>query len=137
PMPRWTLDWRRGPIEVVLPDDGSVTTVQRDPLPELGAPADLVRKAIDDPIGCPPLGEMVKRGDRVALLVTDMQDRALGQQGVGDLLLDELNRAGVPDKNVTIVHAAGMHGHPGAHGRVGERLIGRVGGYVEHDPFDE
>src|SRR5579884_1011795 len=136
-MPRWTLDWKRGPLEVDLPDDGTVRTIERGPLPELGSPVELVRKALADPIGCAPLGEMVKAGDRVALLVTDMQDRIVGRQGVGDFLLDELNRRGVPDRNVTLVHAAGMHGHPGARGRLGERLIARVGRYVEHDPFDE
>lgn len=136
-MPRWTLDWQKGPQHVALPDDGSVQVVERPDLPELGTPIELVRKALADPIGCPPLAEIVKPGNRVALLVTDMQDRILGQQGVGDYLLDQLNSLGVPDANVTLVHAAGMHGHPRATSALGPKLIARVGKYVEHDPFDE
>src|SRR5215208_418351 len=136
-MPRWTLGWRCGPLEVELPDDSSVKVIERRELPTLGTPLELVRRAIERPIGCPPLAESVRAGDRVALLVTDTHDRPVGQEGVGDYLLDQLNRAGVPDQNVTLVHAAGLHGHPGARGRLGEALIGRVGRYVEHDPLDE
>jgi nickel-dependent lactate racemase len=136
-MPRWTLDWRKGPLTVELPDDGSVRVIERPELPTLGTPLELVKKALADPIGSPPLAELVKPADRVALLVTDMQDRILGQEGVGDYLLDELNRLGVPDDKVTLVHAAGMHGHPKGSTRLGPKLISRVGRYVEHDPFDE
>jgi hypothetical protein len=132
-MPSWTLEWQRGPLTIDLPD---ARAIERPELPALGTPLELVRQALAAPIGCPPLGEMVRPGDRVALLVTDMQDRVLGQQGVGDYLLDELNRLGVPDANVVLVHAAGMHGHPGARAKVGG-LVDRVGLYVEHDPFDE
>jgi lactate racemase len=136
-MPRWTLGWKSGPLEVELPDDSSVGVIERRDLPTLGTPLELVRKAVERPIGCPPLAESVRAGDRVALLVTDTHDRPVGQEGVGDYLLDQLNRAGVPDQDVTLIHAVGLHGHPGARGRLGEALIGRVGRYVEHDPLDE
>jgi nickel-dependent lactate racemase len=136
-MPRWTLGWKSRPLEVELPDDSSVSVIERRDLPTLGTPLELVRKAIERPIGCPPLAESVRAGDRVALLVTDTHDRPVGQEGVGDYLLDQLNRAGVPDRNVTLIHAAGLHGHPGARGRIGAALIGRVGCYLEHDPLDE
>ena len=135
-MPRWTLSWQSGPLEVELPDDSRVQVIERPEPPALGTPVELVRKAIERPLGCPPLVEMVKPGDRVALLVTDTHDRQVGQEGVGDLLLDLLNSAGVPDKNVTLIHAAGMHGHPRARGRVGEALIGRVARYVGPEPYE-
>ena len=136
-MPKWTLPWRQGPFDVALPDDGSVTLIERPKLPTLGTPLELVKKALADPIGSPPLAELVKPNQRIALLVTDMQDRILGQEGVGDYLLDQFNALGVPDSHVSIIHAAGMHGHPGARSAVGEKLIARAGFYVEHDPFDE
>src|SRR5437016_5217984 len=136
-MPGWTLGWKSGPLAVELPDDSSVKVIERRDLPTLGTPLELVRRAIERPIGCAPLAESVGAGDRVALLVTDTHDRQVGQEGVGDYLLDQLNRAGVPDRNVTLIHAAGLHGHSGARGRLGEALIGRVGQYLEHDPLDE
>src|SRR5688500_18194136 len=103
-MPTWTLDWAGGPQTVTLPDDGNVRAIERPQLPKLGTSLELVQKALANPIGSPPLDEMVRPSDQVALLVTDMQDRVLGQEGVGDCLLDELNRLGVPDDNVVLIH---------------------------------
>lgn len=134
-MASWTLGWDRGPCTVTLPDE-NLRVLARPELPELGAPLELVDRALSAPIGSPPLEQMVGPGDRVALLVTDIQDRLLGQQGVGRYLLDRLNAAGVPDDRITMVHAAGMHGHPGARGRIGDEILGRVA-YVEHDPMDD
>ncbi|TAK20130.1 MAG: DUF2088 domain-containing protein [Chloroflexota bacterium] len=137
-MPTWTLDWKRGPLEVRLPDDGTVTSIERPAtMPGRGSWLDVIAHAVDHPIGSPPLRDIVKAGDRVALLVTDMQDEILGQQGVGDYLIDYLGAAGVDARSITLIHAAGMHGHPGARAKIGERIIGRVGAYIEHDPYDE
>jgi len=133
-MATWTLEWQRGPQTITLPDE-HLRVVERPELPQLGTPVELVDRALARPIGCPLLEEELRPGDRVALLVTDMQDRILGQEGVGAYLLDRLNRAGVPDRHVTLVHAAGMHGHPLARQKLGEAVLGRVN-YVEHDPLD-
>jgi nickel-dependent lactate racemase len=83
----------------------------------------------------------VRPGDRVALLTGDrMTDRMLGSRdGLGHVLLDYLNRAGVPDRDVTLVFAPGTHPHRNADEKLGPRLIGRVGRYVKHraDADDE
>lgn len=134
-MATWTLDWAQGPMTVTLPDE-NLKVLERPELPVLGTPVELVDRALAQPIGCPPLEQIVKPGDRAALLVTDMQDQVLGRQGVGQYLLDRLNAAGVPDERITVVHAAGMHGHPGARRRIGDGIVGRVR-YLEHDPMDE
>ncbi|GEM_PF-953336 len=130
-----TLDWRRGPLSISLPDEQTRVLTKPD-LPMLGTPVELVERALADPIGCPRLEQMARPGDRVALLVTDMQDTVFGQQGVGLYLLNRLNAAGVPDERITLVHAAGMHGHPGARAKIGEAILQRVR-YLEHDPMDE
>lgn len=134
-MATWTLDWAKGPVTVTLPDD-HLTVIERPELPTFGTPVELVERALAQPLGCPPLEAMVRPGDRVALLVTDMQDTVFGQMGVGVYLLNRLNAAGVPDEHITIVHAAGMHGHPGARSKIGAVILNRVR-YIEHNPMDE
>ncbi len=135
-MPTWTLDWKCGPTAIELPERNVQQIIEAPDLAPQGAPVERVARALDRPIGCPRLEEMVHPGDRVALLVTDWHDRIVGQEGVGNYLLDRLNAVGVPDQNVTLVHAAGLHGHNGARSRLGEALLNRVR-YVEHDPLDE
>lgn len=133
----WSVDWPGGPLELSAPAEQLAAVVERPELPRLGSPVELVHRALQRPIGCPPLKDLVTPGDRVALLVTDVHDSLVGDGGgVGVYLLDRLNALGVPDNRVTLVHAAGLHGHHRARQRLGEPLLGRVR-YLEHDPTDE
>lgn len=135
-MPTWTLDWKRGPLAIDLPARNIRRAIEPPDLPSLGTPVELVSRALEKPIGSAPLDDVVHRGDRVALLVTDWHDHIVGQQGVGELILDRLNAIGVNDRDVTLVHAAGLHGHHGARSRFNQALLDRVR-YVEHQPLDE
>jgi nickel-dependent lactate racemase len=135
-MPTWTLDWSRGPLTIELPARNVGQAIEPPELPMLGTPVGLVERALERPIGSPRLEELVRSGDRVALLVTDWHDRIVGQEGVGELILGRLNAAGVPDEKITLVHAAGLHGHHGGRSRFKSVLLERVR-YVEHDPLDE
>jgi lactate racemase len=136
PMPTWTLDWKRGPLTIEIPERNLQQRIEAPDLPNLGTPVELVTRALEQPIGPARLEKLVQPGDRVAFLVTDWHDKIVGQEGVGDLILDRLNEAGVPDRNVTLVHAAGLHGHYLAQQKLGEKLLSRVR-YTEHDPLDE
>jgi nickel-dependent lactate racemase len=64
--------------------------------------------ALQNPIGTPPLRDIVKAGERVAVIVNDITRLARA-----DLLLppivETLNAAGVPDADIFIVFALGIH----------------------------
>ncbi|MBM3264496.1 MAG: DUF2088 domain-containing protein [candidate division Zixibacteria bacterium] len=136
-MAVFTVNWENGPMALDVPD-ANIRTVVTDPkLPVLDDPLALVRKALDRPIGCPPIEDAVKPGDRVALLITDTKDGLLGPpHGIGPFLLDRLNAAGIPDSRITLVHTAGMHGHAGARKRLGDGWLHRIR-YVEHHPWND
>jgi nickel-dependent lactate racemase len=137
-MATWTLDWRDGPLTVDVPDRNLRQTVSaRDMPPRQAEWTDLVRQAIEHPIGSPPLRDLLKPGMRLAILLTDVHDGMFGQkERVGPWLFDYLNAAGIPDDRILLVHAAGLHGHGDAIGRIGPEVLGRVR-YHEHDPLDE
>lgn len=136
-MARWELAWSSGPQVIDIPDSSLAQVVERPELPPLADPVVATLAAIDAPLGSPPLGELARPDDRVALLVTDWHDALFGTDGrVGPALLDRLNSAGVPDAAITVVHAAGMHGHHRGRQKIGDEVLGRVR-YVEHDPLDE
>lgn len=78
-----------------------------------GAPAiadekDAVYEALAHPIGTPPLAEIVHPGERVCIIVNDITRLTRT-----DLLLppvvETLNRAGIPDRDIFIVYALGNH----------------------------
>jgi len=67
-----------------------------------------VERALSEPIGAKRLGEIAKSGDKVAIVVDDMT-RATPSHVIVPPVLDELNRAGVKDEDVTVVFGCGTH----------------------------
>ena len=67
-----------------------------------------VCEALDRPIGTPPLVEIAKPGERVAVIVNDIT-RLTRTDLLLPPVIETLNRAGVPDRDIFIVFALGIH----------------------------
>ena len=67
-----------------------------------------VLEAIRNPIGCEPLDKRVHPGDTVCFVCNDMT-RVANSFDFMPVFLNELNRLGVPDKNIRILFALGAH----------------------------
>ena len=67
-----------------------------------------VRRALKEPIGAPPLREVAKPGEKIAVITSDIT-RPLPSYKVLPALLDELYAAGVKPEDVTLVFALGSH----------------------------
>ena len=136
-MATFQIPWTSGSVSLDVPDKNIETVVMPKNLPTLGKPIDLLKHALERPLGCPPIKEAVQPSSRVALLITDTMDGHMGPpHDIGPYLLSQLNDGGVPDKQISVVHAAGMHGHAGAIQRLGDGWLHRVR-YVEHHPHRE
>jgi len=96
---------------VSVPDENVVGEITFSDLPPLENLREAFLEALENPIGCPPLSARVKAGDRVAILVGDrFTDQILGvRDHLGTALLDHLNALGVPDENISLVFALGLH----------------------------
>jgi nickel-dependent lactate racemase len=130
----FTLPWADGERRLDIPAENITAEIRFTDLPPVPDAAAAFRKALDEPIGAPPLRELVKPGDKVALLTGDrMTDRMLGSRdGLGHVILDYLNELGVPNEDVTLVFAPGTHPLRNADEKLGPALINRVGRYVKH-----
>jgi lactate racemase len=87
-----------------------------------------VYRAIEHPIGTPPLREIVHGGERVAIIVNDITRLTRT-----DLLLPPivatLNAAGIPDRDIFIVFALGIHRRQTVEEQkfiVGEEIFSRI-----------
>ena len=67
-----------------------------------------VRRALEEPIGSPRLGEIVRPGEKIAIVTSDIT-RPMPTDKVMPALLDELYAAGVKGEDVTLVFALGSH----------------------------
>lgn len=68
----------------------------------------LVAAAMAHPIGTARLREIVRRGQRIAILTSDLT-RPCPSQELLPFVLEELAAAGIPDADVTIVMGLGLH----------------------------
>lgn len=108
-----------------------------EPAPALSDPESAIRSALRHPIGRPPLRELVRAGERVAVVVNDVT-RLVHSEVFLPVLIDELNGAGIPDRDIFIVFALGIHRRqtPEEQRRiVGEQVARRVELY-DHDCYD-
>lgn len=92
-VPEANLAWVEGPKYVRPVDD----------LPQA------IRRAITSPIGVPDLREMVSRHGTRTMILVDDGTRNTPQKLILPLLLEELNAAGVADREITVLIALGTH----------------------------
>jgi len=103
-------------------------------IPALNDPVSAIRAALAKPIGAPPLQETLRPGERVAILVNDIT-RLVHSDVFLPVLVDELNACGIPDRDIFIVFALGLHRTQSAEERcqiVGARIARRIALY-DHD----
>ena len=92
-----------------VPESNLAWVVGPKDAPPVANLADAVRSAMRAPIGAPSLRELVARhGTRTVILVDD-GTRSTPQKDILPILLDELNTAGVPDRDITALIALGTH----------------------------
>ncbi len=97
-----------GTQEVEVPDRNLMAVLHANEVElELTGEAE-VRRALAEPIGSPRLGEIVRPGERVAIITSDIT-RPMPTYKVMPALLDELYAAGVRREDITLVFALGSH----------------------------
>ena len=69
---------------------------------------DEVARALQNPIGAPRIGEIVRPGETIAIVTSDIT-RPLPSYQILPLLLDELFQAGIQAEDVTVVFGLGSH----------------------------
>lgn len=105
---RLTIPYGQGFMDLELPSGAGCDKLEPRDTPPLADPTAAVREALQHPIGTPPLRKLVRQGQRVAILVSDIT-RRVGTDLFLPVLVDELNRAGIPDAQIFAVFALGNH----------------------------
>jgi lactate racemase len=96
-----------------------------------------IARALDNPVGSPPIEEIAKPGMDVVVLFDDVQ-RPTPVHLAFPPILDRLNKAGIPDERISGVCALGTHPQltpEQLEKKVGKEVIRRLNGRVQnHDP---
>ncbi|SDL64480.1 Nickel-dependent lactate racemase [Geoalkalibacter ferrihydriticus] len=97
------------------------------------APDELVRAALAEPISSPTLNKIVRPGEQVVIVTSDIT-RYTGSEHYLPVLVDHLNACGIKDDDITVVIALGIHRAQSEteHRKILGSLYGRVK-VVDHD----
>lgn len=133
------MPYGKGELAFALPPDYKQTTVVPKYREKLTDPDAAVLEALRSPIQSPPLREIVKAGESVCIITSDITRLSTRPDVILPSLLQELNDCGIPDSDIFIMMACGDHRSqtPEEHRKlVGDRVYGRVRIY-DHDAKDE
>lgn len=108
-MKEYEIPYGKGTQRVRLPEE-KVSQVLLPPVTDRPRAVEaLMREALDHPIGSPRLDEIVRPGETVVLVVSDITRTWAMFDKFVPILVDELNRLGVPDENISVLIATGKH----------------------------
>ncbi len=133
-MKTYSLPCGKGTQTVSLDETHVLYDLHGTPTQAVTDEAAAVLDALRHPIGSAPLGEVITPTDTVAIIVSDIT-RPVHTAQMLPVIVDELNRIGVADSQITVITAQGTHrAHTPAEDAIvcGEAMVKRVK-IVNHD----
>ncbi|PIE55009.1 MAG: hypothetical protein CSA35_02655 [Dethiosulfovibrio peptidovorans] len=96
-------------IQVSVPDEGLLGTLESRPIPGAGSEEEVIRRALENPVNSPKLRDLVRSGESVCIVICDITRVWQRPHVYLPLLLKELERAGVKDEDITFLSGTGTH----------------------------
>ncbi|HWR23145.1 MAG TPA: nickel-dependent lactate racemase [Feifaniaceae bacterium] len=131
------LGFGDGTQKLTVPDKNLLGILMPNAVEQGLTGGDEVKRALREPIGSPRLGDIVKPGEKIAVVSSDIT-RPMPTHKVMPALLDELYAAGIKKEDITLVFALGSHrAHTGEERRklAGERAFADIR-CMDGDPAD-
>jgi nickel-dependent lactate racemase len=122
-----------GKLHFSVPSDWNVLSAEDcAKAPVVDDAAREIERALDNPIGAPPLEKLARPGMKATVLFDDMQRPTPAVLAI-PAVLNRLNRAGIPDDRITAICARGTHPAPSPEQlekKVGKEALNRLPGRV-------
>jgi nickel-dependent lactate racemase len=129
-MREFYLNYEGGKVFFSLPEQWQVISDHEKPVApvvrDIGAEID---RALDNPVGAPPIEALARPDTKVTLLFDDHQRPTPSHMAL-PRIMNRLNRAGVPDEQIFALCATGTHPAPNPEqlqAKAGAEIIGRLG----------
>lgn len=99
------VDYGESKLEITVPEDATITRCE-DPL-HLPNPEKVFRQALESPVGIPSIRDLVTKGSKVTIAFDAPPRSGVPKRLYIPILMEELQKAGVSKKNVTLLCACG------------------------------
>jgi len=107
-MVKVTLPFGSRTLEIEIPSRNLAGVLRPKELPGVSDPKEEVKKALENPINSDRLTNIVKPGDRIAIVIDDIT-RPLPSRHILPPILSELKNVGVRKEDITIIIGTGTH----------------------------
>lgn len=68
-----------------------------------------IEYALDNPIGAGDISTVVEKGDKIAIIISDITRKWQAIPTYLPILVDRINKCGVPDEDILVISACGTH----------------------------
>ena len=119
-----TLEYGRTGLTVDLPENNILKVLRYQPAAPLENPQEAVRRALEQPVGTPPLREIARGRRSACIAICDITRPVPNALLLGEVL-PILEEAGIPREHILILIATGLH-RPNE----GEELLEILGSWV-------
>ncbi|MCK4508929.1 MAG: DUF2088 domain-containing protein, partial [Desulfuromonadales bacterium] len=111
----------------ILQIDLQASVLTADAPQNLPDPTEEIRRALANPLGTLPLAEIVQPGEQIIIITSDIT-RYTGSEIYLPILVEELNCCGIPDHDIEIIIALGIHRKQSTeeHRRILGDIYGRI-----------
>lgn len=99
------VDYAKTKLEIYVPENAAVIRCE-DP-PSIVDPKETFRRALENPVGIEPFRKLIEKVSKVTIAFDAPPRSGVPKRLFIPILLEELERAGVPNKNVTLICASG------------------------------
>lgn len=102
------LKYGKTAVRLKVPKGSVIASLNSNPLERVADERAEVIRALASPVGSPVLREVARGKKTAAVIVSDIT-RMFPSERVLPVLLDELNRSGIPDERITVIFGLGTH----------------------------
>lgn len=110
-LKEFSLGYGDQEVTIALPKERILNVVEGKPVKAVVDVEAAVAAALKNPIGTPPLKDVVQQGDKVMIIASDITRKWVRHDLFLPTLLNELNKSGIPDEDISLIVALGAHRH--------------------------
>lgn len=109
-MTKFSVPYGRDFMAIDAPEENVISgPLDARYLPSLPNPKKAITEALENPIGCPPLSTLTKPAGKVVIAVSSKIRPGKYRKIILPIVLEELHKAGVKDKDILIIDAVGTN----------------------------
>ena len=109
-MAKYSFRYGDGTVDFEYPQEDVIKVLEPNKveIPNKGE-EEIIREAIENPIGSPKLEEIVKAGETVCIVVPDVTRLWAKPAVICKILVEKLNKIGVKDDDILFISGVGTH----------------------------